>query len=67
MIEPLTIEKIIKHPILYKEAPNIREYDVRIALDGLKQDTKGMVELPDTVMRLVLYNIDTWFPAFKKE
>lgn len=66
MMEPLTKDKVLKHPILYREAPNIREADLRMALDGLRQDVRG-ASLDKGQCALILYDIDTWFPAFKKE
>lgn len=54
-------------PLTREAIPHIKEEDVDSALNGLKRDIGSITEVEDDVKNLLLYHIDTWFPAFEKE
>jgi hypothetical protein len=53
--------------MLYRGSPNVREADIVAALDGLRLDIASITDIYDDVKRLLMYQIDTWFPAFAKK
>jgi len=67
MNKPLTSDLVLKHPILYRNAPNIREADVADALNGFKTEIWGLTEITPSMKEVVFQKIDAWFPAFKKQ
>jgi hypothetical protein len=52
--------------MLYRGSPNVKEADIAAALDGLRLDIASITDINDDVKRLLMYQIDTWFPAFAK-
>jgi hypothetical protein len=63
LYKPLGKDKLMRHPVLYKKAPDVLSDYVKEALMGLKEDFK--------FLHPVIYDqlnamVDKWFPVFKE-
>lgn len=65
--KPLTRDLLMPRSMLYRGSPNVKEADIAAALDGLRLDIASITDINDDVKRLLMYQIDTWFPAFAKK
>ena len=62
MKAPLTNEKTMRRPMLYRGNPDIRSQDVKNALEGLRGDVDSISD--KDMVALINEYINTWFPAF---
>lgn len=65
-MKPFTKDMIKKTPLLYRGSPNIHSEAVDEALNGLKHDIIMTYDLGDDKKKLVINQINAWFPAFIK-